>query len=79
MQILLLILGSMLILATPLVALLPGPGGMFTFAAGLALILRNSPWARRKFARVMRRYPRTSALIDRVLRRRSAKRRRARG
>jgi hypothetical protein len=78
MQILLLVLGAMLILATPVVAVLPGPAGIFTFAAGLALILRNSRRARRRFARTMRRYPRARALSDRALRRPSAKRRRLR-
>ncbi len=79
MQILLLVLGAMLILATPVVAVLPGPAGIFTFAAGLALILRNSRWARKRFARTMRRFPRLSALADRALRRPSERRRRLRG
>jgi hypothetical protein len=79
MQILLLIVGAMLIVATPVVAVLPGPAGIFTFAAGLALILRNSAWARRRFARAMRRYPRIGSVADRALRRASAKRRRLRG
>lgn len=78
MQILLLALGALLILATPVVAVLPGPVGIFTFAAGLALILRNSRRARRRFARTMRRFPRMRALSDRALRRPSAKRRRLR-
>ncbi len=78
MQILLLALGALLILATPVVAVLPGPVGIFTFAAGLALILRNSRRARRRFARTMRRFPRLRAMSDRALRRPSAKRRRLR-
>ncbi len=78
MQILLLALGALLILATPVVAVLPGPVGIFTFAAGLALILRNSRRARRRFARTMLRFPRLRAMSDRALRRPSAKRRRLR-
>lgn len=78
MQILLLALGALLVLATPVVAVLPGPVGIFTFAAGLALILRNSRWARRRFARTMRRFPRLRAMSDRALRRPSARRRRLR-
>ncbi len=78
MRALLLIVGMLLILMTPLVALLPGPAGIFTFAAGTALILRNSRRARVRFARAMRRHPRVRALSDRALRRPSAKRRRLR-
>ena len=78
MQIALVTVGVLLILVTPLVAVLPGPAGIFTFAAGLALILRNSRWARYRFARLMRGHPRIRALSDRALRRASAKRRRMR-
>ncbi|KZE08498.1 MULTISPECIES: hypothetical protein [Sphingomonas] len=78
MQIALVTLGVLLVLVTPLVAVLPGPAGIFTFAAGTALILRNSRWARHRFARRLRRHPRLRALTDRALRRASAKRRRMR-
>jgi hypothetical protein len=70
--------GGLLILATPLVALLPGPGGVFTFAAGLALLLRTSQVARKRFARAKRRFPKTGDLVDRGMRRTSARRRRER-
>ncbi len=70
--------GMLLIAVTPAVALLPGPGGIFTFAGGLALVLRNSLWARRQFARFKRRWPKIGGLADRGLRRASARRRRER-
>ena len=70
-------LGVVLILAALPVGLLPGPGGVFVFAGGLVLILRNSRWARRRFAIAKRRWPRIGALLDRGLRRGSALRRRA--
>jgi hypothetical protein len=70
--------GVLLMLSTPLAALLPGPGGVFAFAGGLALVLQNSGWARRQFARSKRRYPRLGSLVDRGLRRPSARRRRER-
>ncbi|SOB79195.1 hypothetical protein SAMN06297144_0424 [Sphingomonas guangdongensis] len=70
--------GVVLILLTPVVALLPGPFGIFSFAAGLGLVLQNSLWAKRQFARGKRRYPRAGALADRGLRRPSARRRRER-
>lgn len=72
------VLGIVLIVVTPLVALLPGPGGIFTFAGGAGLVLQNSLWARRQFARGKRRFPRTGSLADRALRRPSARRRRER-
>ncbi|WP_326524007.1 hypothetical protein [Sphingomonas sp.] len=71
-------IGALLIIVTPLVALLPGPSGIFTFAGGMALVLRNSSWARRQFARGKRRFPKTGHLADRALRRPSARRRRDR-
>ena len=73
-----LVVGVLLIAITPLVALLPGPGGVFAFAGGLALVLRNSLWARQRFVRAKRRWPRAGGLADRGLRRASAKRRRER-
>ena len=67
----------LLLILSPIVGAIPGPGGMFVFAAGLVLLLRNSRWARRQFARGKRRWPRVGAMLDRGLRRRSAQRRRA--
>lgn len=71
-------IGGLLIVAAPVAGLLPGPGGVFLFAGGLALVLQNSLWAKRQFARAKRRWPRAGKLADRGLRRPSAKRRRER-
>ena len=71
-------LGWLLIALTPIVGPIPGPGGIIVLAAGLTLVLRNSRWARRAFARAKRRWPRFGDLADRGLRRRSARRRRER-
>ena len=65
-------------LVAPVTAPLPGPGATVLFIAGLVLVLRNSAWARRRFVRAKRRWPRLGALSDRLMRRRSAARRRAR-
>lgn len=70
--------GVLLIVASPAVGLLPGPGGIFVFAGGLVLVLRTSRWARRRWARFKRRFPRVGDLADRVMRRPSALRRHAR-
>lgn len=70
-------LGLVLVLAAPLVGVIPGPGGIPVFAAGLALMLRNSDRAKRLFVRAKRRWPRLGYYADIGLRRRSARRRRA--
>ena len=71
-------LGALLILVTPLVGIIPGPGGIFVFAAGLVLILQNANWARKRFAKLKRRYPRFGHYSDMALRRRSFRRRQQR-
>lgn len=70
--------GILLLIAAPLASPLPGPGGTLLAAAGIILILRNSAWARHRFVRLKARWPRTGDLIDRILVRASAKRRRQR-
>jgi len=73
----LLVLGLVVILISPLVGAIPGPGGIFVFAFGLVLVLQNSSWARRNFARWKRRWPRFGHYADMALRRRSFRRRQA--
>ena len=70
--------GLLVILVSPIIGAIPGPGGIIVFAAGLVLVLQNAAWARRHFARAKRRWPRAGHYADLALRRRSAKRRRAR-
>ncbi|NIJ06446.1 hypothetical protein FHS31_000028 [Sphingomonas vulcanisoli] len=62
-------LGWLLILLTPVVGILPGPGGVFVFAGGLVLLLRNSAWIKRRYASLTRRYPKLGRLSDKALRR----------
>lgn len=71
-------LGGVLIVGAGVMGPLPGPGGVFLFAGGMILILRNSHRAKLKWARLKRRWPRTGHLVDRVMRRPSALRRHAR-
>ena len=78
MRQILFVLGWTLILAAPVIGLLPGPGGIVVLAAGFALVLETSPWAKRTYVRAKRRWPRLGQLIDRILRRGSARRRRER-
>ncbi|WP_267382092.1 hypothetical protein [Sphingomonas sp. GC_Shp_2] len=78
MRIAQLVLGGVLIVGAGVVGPLPGPGGIFLFAGGLILILRNSYRAKVRWARLKRRWPRTGNLVDRAMRRPSARRRHAR-
>lgn len=68
-------LGVLLIILAPLVGVIPGPGGVFFFAAGAALVLRNSRWAKKQYARLKRRHPNKGAWADWSLRRSSYLRR----
>ncbi len=70
--------GWLLILASPAVGVIPGPGGVFVFAAGAALILRTSVRAKRWYVRVKRRWPTIGDWVDWGLRRPSYRRRQER-
>ena len=71
------ILGGLLMLVAPIVGIsTPGPFGIFVFAFGLALLLRNSRWARRRYIRYARRYPRMGKAVDFGLRRKALRQRR---
>lgn len=67
--------GWLLVVASPFVGVIPGPGGLVVFAAGLALLLKNSLWVKRQYVGFKRRWPRYGAWADRGLRRPSARRR----
>jgi len=67
--------GILLMIVSPLVGAIPGPGGVFVFAAGLALILQNSEWAKRLYVKFKRRHPNKGRWADWGLRRLSARRR----
>ena len=72
------ITGVVVVILSPIVGAIPGPGGVFVFAAGLSLILRNSARAKRAFVDMKRRWPKIGHYADMGLRRQSAARRRAR-
>lgn len=69
------VLGIVLVLASPLVGVLPGPGGIIVFAFGFGLVLKYSEWAKRRYVRFKRRHPNKGRWADWGLRRRSAIRR----
>jgi len=70
-------LGVLLMIASIPVGALPGPGGIFVFAGGLALVLKTSMWAKRHYVRFKRWQPKVGRWADWGLQRRSAKRREA--
>jgi hypothetical protein len=70
-------LGALLIILGFIIAPLPGPGGIFLLAPGLALILKSSMWAKRHYVRVKRWQPKAGRWMDWALRRPSAQRREA--
>ncbi|TKD50278.1 hypothetical protein [Sphingomonas baiyangensis] len=75
LRIALLATGWLLIAASPIVGVVPGPGGIFVFAGGLVLVLQNSIWAKRQFVGICRRWPRFGVYADRALRRDTVRRR----
>ncbi len=70
-------LGILLLIIAAIVGPLPGPGGIFFAAPGLALVLRTSLWAKKHYVRFKRWQPRAGRWTDWALRRQSAKRREA--
>ena len=69
------VVGVILMLLSPLAGVVPGPGGIFVFAIGLAMVLKTSMWAKRHYVRFKNWQPKAGRWVDWGLRRRSAKRR----
>lgn len=69
------VLGIIVIIISPIIGAIPGPGGIFVFAFGLGLTLRYSRWAKRRYVHFKRRWPKHGRWADWGLRRASAKRR----
>lgn len=71
------LLGLLLLPVAGLVgAVSPAPIGIFVAGAGLALVLRNSRWARRRYLIHTRRHPRVRKAVDLGLMRGRARKRR---
>lgn len=77
MRLCMLALGWVLVVLSPIVGALPGPGGLLLFVPGLVLLLRNSAWVRRRYARLKRKWPKAGHACDHAMRRQSALRRKA--
>ena len=70
-------IGAVLLLLSPVVGALPGPGGIIVAGIGLALVLKTSMWAKRHYVKFKRWQPKAGRWTDWALRRSSAKRREA--
>jgi hypothetical protein len=70
-------LGLVLLLISPLVGAIPGPGGVIVAGIGLALVLKTSMWAKRRYVKFKRWQPKAGRWTDWALRRPSARRREA--
>ena len=67
--------GVILLLVSPLIGAVPGPGGLIVAGIGLALILKTSSWAKRRYVKFKRWQPKAGRWTDWALRRPSAQRR----
>ena len=70
-------IGVILLIVSPLVGAIPGPGGIVVAGIGLALILKTSMWAKRRYVKFKRWQPKAGRWTDWALQRRSARRREA--
>ncbi|MEP7348604.1 MAG: PGPGW domain-containing protein [Sphingorhabdus sp.] len=68
-------LGWLLVLGAPLLGPLPGPGPLIILPVGLAIILKNSRWAKKRYSRFSRQNPEYGRWADWAMRRNKAKER----
>ncbi|MEO9498614.1 MAG: PGPGW domain-containing protein [Parasphingorhabdus sp.] len=67
------VLGFFLILVSPIIGAIPGPGFIIVFPIGLALVLQNSRWAKKRYVDFKRRFPQYGKWTDWAMRRRRHK------
>ena len=67
--------GLLLVIISPLVGAIPGPGGIVVFALGFGLMLRGSTWVKKKYVRFKKSHPKKGDWVDFGLRRLSYRRR----
>lgn len=69
------VIGCILVVLAPIVSPLPGPLGLVFFGIGMGLVLRNSLWAKKRYAAFKKQRPKMGSWADWGLRRKSARRR----
>ena len=57
-------IGVVLIILSPVAGVIPGPGGIFVFAIGLAMVLKTSMWAKRRYVKFKRWQPKAGRWAD---------------
>jgi membrane protease YdiL (CAAX protease family) len=67
------VIGWAFVIMAPIVSPLPGPMGLAFFIIGAALILKNSLWAKRKYARHSKRHPEYGLWLNWAMRRKRFK------
>ncbi|MFC4292874.1 PGPGW domain-containing protein [Sphingorhabdus arenilitoris] len=68
-RMLMLVIGWLLIIASPIIGALPGPGFLILFPIGLAMVLKNSRWAKKQYLKLRDRHPEYGRWTDWALRR----------
>ena len=69
------VIGWALVIIAPIVSWLPGPGGIALLVLGGMLILKNSLWAKRQYAKHSKRNPEYGGCFNWALRRKRFRRR----
>lgn len=72
-RIALLWLGWILLIIAPIIGAIPGPGFIIIFPIGLALVLKNSRWAKGLYIKFKRKFPDYGRWTDWALRRKGQK------
>lgn len=67
------VLGFALMILSPIVGAIPGPGFIIMFPLGLALVLQNSRWAKKRYVDFKRRFPQYGQWTDWAMRRKRHK------
>jgi hypothetical protein len=67
------VIGWIFVILAPIVSPLPGPLGLAFFLFGLALILKNSLWAKRQYAKHSKRHPQYGEWANWAMRRKRFK------
>lgn len=65
--------GWLCIIISPIVGAIPGPGFIIIFPIGLALVLKNSRWAKGLYIKFKRKFPEYGRWTDWALRRKGQK------
>lgn len=66
-------LGWIMIILSPVVGAVPGPGFILIFPVGLALVLKNSLFAKRQYTKLARTFPEYGNWVNWALRRKRFK------